>query len=75
MPQGHIPQIQVRHAIACVVYITSQICLGCTLRGGESEMVKFLSNLLGILKSKGINVEYLRCDNAGEHMSKLITLY
>ena len=40
----------------------------------KSEMVKFVSNLLGILKGKGIKVEYLRCDNAGEHMSKLRTL-
>ena len=39
-----------------------------------SEMVKFMSNLLGFLKGKGINVEYIRCDNAGEHMSKLRTL-
>ena len=40
----------------------------------KSEMEKFVSNLLGMLKGKVINVEYLRCDNAGEHMSKLRTL-
>ena len=31
--------------------------------------------LIGILKGKGIKVEYLCCDNAGEHMSKLIALF
>ena len=36
----------------------------------KSEMVKYVSNLLGILKGKGIKVKYLRFDNAGEHMSK-----
>ena len=30
--------------------------------------------LLVILKGKGIKVEYICCDNAGEHMSKLIAL-
>ena len=37
----------------------------------KSEMVKLVSNLLGILKDKGIKVEYLRCNNADENMSKL----
>ena len=40
----------------------------------NSDMVKFVSHLLGILKGKGLKVEYLRCDNEGEHMSKLRTL-
>ena len=40
----------------------------------KSDIVKIVSNLLGILKGKVIKVEYLRCDNAGEHTSKLRTL-
>ena len=40
----------------------------------KSEMVKFVSNLLGILKIKGIKFEYLCCDNAGEDISELRTL-
>ena len=37
-------------------------------------MVKFVSDLIVILKGKGTKVEYLHCDNKGEHMSKLRTL-
>ena len=40
----------------------------------KSDMVKFMSDLLRILKGKGIKVEYLRCDNTGKNMSKSITL-
>ena len=40
----------------------------------KSDIVKFMSNLLGFLKGKGINVEYIHCDNASEHMNKLRTL-
>ena len=39
----------------------------------KRKMVKFVSNLLENLKGKGIKVEYIRCDNAVEHMSKLRT--
>ena len=41
----------------------------------KSKMVKFVSNLLGFLKGKGINVEYISFDNADEYMSKLWTLF
>ena len=54
-PQGHTPQIQVVHAIGCVLQIS--------LYGGVALCKK--KELLGILKGKGIKVEYLRCDNAG----------
>ena len=37
-------------------------------------MARFVSNLLGILKIKGIKFEYLCCDNAGEDISELRTL-
>ena len=40
----------------------------------KSEMAKFVSNLLGILKGKGIKVEYIRCENSGKHMSKISKL-
>ena len=40
----------------------------------KSEMVKFVTNLLGILKVKGTKFEYIRYENAGEHMSKSRTL-
>ena len=40
----------------------------------NSEMVKFVTNLLQTLKGKGIKVEYIRFGNAGENMSKLRTL-
>ena len=40
----------------------------------KSKMVKSVSNLLGKLKGKGIKVEYLSCENVGEHMRKSITL-
>ena len=36
--------------------------------------MKCVSDLLGIFKGKGIKVEYLHCDNSGEHISKLIIL-
>ena len=36
----------------------------------KSDMVKFRSNLLGLLKGKGINFEHLRFDNEDKHMSK-----
>ena len=40
----------------------------------KSEMDKYVSNLFGIFKCKGIKVEYLHCDNSVEHISKLIIL-
>ena len=40
----------------------------------NSEMVNFVSNLIGVFKVKGIKVEYIRCENAGENMSKLRNL-
>ena len=41
----------------------------------KSEMVKFVSNLLRIFKVKGISIEYLNCENSGERMSRLRTLF
>ena len=40
----------------------------------KNEMVKFVSNLRSILKDEVIKVEYLRYENAGENITKLITL-
>ena len=39
----------------------------------KSDMVKFVPDLLGFLKRKGVKVKYICCVNAGEHMSKLRT--
>ena len=36
--------------------------------------MKIVSDLLVILKVKGIKVEYLRCENPGEHLIKLRNL-
>jgi hypothetical protein len=40
----------------------------------KNEMCKFVINLIEGFKGKGIKVEYIRCDNAGEHISKLKNL-
>jgi hypothetical protein len=37
----------------------------------KSEMSKFVSDLIEGFKGKGIKIDYIRCDNAGEHMHKL----
>jgi deoxyribodipyrimidine photolyase-like uncharacterized protein len=37
----------------------------------KAEMAIFVRELVDKMKGKGINVKYLRCDNAGEHMVKL----
>jgi hypothetical protein len=37
----------------------------------KNEMTKFIRELLQGFKGKGIKVDYIRCDNAGEHMQKL----
>ena len=37
--------------------------------------MKLVSNLLGILKGEVIKVEHICCENLGEYMSKLKTLY
>ena len=37
----------------------------------KSEMTKFIGKLIEEFKGKGIKVDYIRCDNAGEHMQKL----
>lgn len=37
----------------------------------KNEMTKFVAMLIEQFKGKGIKIEYIRCDNAGEHMQKL----
>ena len=37
----------------------------------KNKMVDFVEQLVKEIKGMGCKVEYIRCDNAGEHMSKL----
>ena len=37
----------------------------------KSKMTEFVSSLVTEINGKGLKVEYIRCDNAGEHMKSL----
>ena len=40
----------------------------------KNKMVEFVTSLIKEINALGYKVEYLRCDNAGEHMSRLVDL-